>query len=231
MLQCGGALAIALRDLGSPAQVGAAAVFGLALYVSRSKNRHAALAVAVWFAGAAVLQAVTSDDPLGWTAVLGHGARVAVPLAIARPERAALVLRIGASMTYFGHGIEALGLHPKFLGFIQVAGGHVGLELADVAPTMLRVIGSVDVAVAALFLRAGPRPMVAGYMSVWATIAALARTVYAGPIGIADTLLRAPYAAAPLWLFLRWRGQSRTGDSERLADDERDVLFVDEPDP
>lgn len=187
--------------------------------------------MAAWFAASAIVQAVTSDDALGWTAVLGHGARVAVPLAIARPERAPLVLRIGASMTFFGHGIESLGLHPKFLGFIQVAGAHVGLELADVAPTTLRVIGSVDVAVAALFLRPGPRPMVAGYMSVWATIAALARTVYAGPIGIADTLLRAPYAAAPLWLFLRWRRQPPSSDSQRLADDEGDVLFVDEPDP
>lgn len=207
VLQCVGALGIAARGgHGVVEQVGTALALGAALLVAVRGERRAAWVVAGWFFAEALHETLTGHEP---TAVLDlgcHAARYGVPLAVALPGSAVPILRIAATLTFIGHGLEAVMLEPIFIAYIQVAGSHVGLAISHhAAAAALRVIGTIDVVVGLALLRPGPRPWVAGYMSAWGMITALARVVYAGPAGLVDCILRAANGGAPLALWLGWR--------------------------
>jgi hypothetical protein len=125
---------------------------------------------------------------------------------VALPRSAVPILRVCASLTFIGHGIEALSLKPIFVAYLQTAVDRVGLTLPyDVAVVILRVIGTVDILVGTALSLRGPRPWVAGYMTAWGIVTALARVVYAGPAGLVDCLVRAANGGAPLVLWLGWR--------------------------
>jgi len=206
VLECAGALVIAVREGGTIEQVGAALALGAAVLVALRGERRAAYVVAAWFATAAVLQMVADAEPFAWLAVPSQAARYGIALAIAQPRLAIPILRVATSLTFIGHGLEAMGQHPKFVAYIQHTGGLVGLQISDaITASLLRLIGAVDVVVAVLLFTRGPRRAAAGYMTVWGCITALARTVYAGPAGIPDTLVRAANSGAPLALLFVWR--------------------------
>jgi len=208
VLQCAGALGIAAREGHVIEQAGTALSLGAALFVALRGERRAAWVVAGWFFAEALYETFTGSEP---TAVLDlgcHAARYGVPLAVAVPSAMVPILRTAASLTFIGHGLEALLLKPIFVSYIEVAGNRVGLVIShQVAAGMLRVIGTVDVVVGIVLSLRGPRPWVAGYMSVWGVITALARVVYAGPAGLVDCLLRAGNGGAPLALWLGWRAR------------------------
>jgi hypothetical protein len=206
VLECVGALGMALHAGQGLETVGAALAMGAAVLFAVRRERRAAYVVAGWFVTAAVLKMVTSTEPNSSLALVSQAARYGVALAVAQPRLAVPILRIAASLTFIGHGIQALTLQPIFVAYLQHTGGLVALHVSDgAAATMLRVIGTVDLVVALALLGRGPRPLTAGYMSVWGTITALARMVYAGPAGLGETLIRAANAGAPLALWLGWR--------------------------
>lgn len=206
VLQCVGALGIAVRQGHLVEQAGTALALGAALLVAFRGERRAAWVVAGWFFAEALYETLTGSEP---TAVLDlgcHAARYGVPLAVALPGLATPILRAAASLTFIGHGIEALCLKPIFVAYIQVAGSHVGLAIPHhAAAGALRVIGTIDVVVGLALALRGSRPWVAGYMGAWGIVTALARVVYAGPAGIVDALVRAANGGAPLALWLGWR--------------------------
>ena len=206
VLECVGALGIAARQGHAIEQAGTALALAAALIVALRGERRAAWVVGGWFFAEALHETFTGLEP---TAVLDlgcHAARYGLPLAVALPGARVPILRAAASLTFIGHGIEALLLKPIFVAYIQVAGSHMGLEIPHhVAAGLLRVIGTVDVVVGIALPLGGPRPWVAGYMSGWGMITALARVVYAGPAGIVDCILRAANGGAPLALWLGWR--------------------------
>lgn len=207
VLQCVGALGIAVRQGHVVEQVGTALALGAALLVALRGERRAAWVVAGWFFAEALYETLTGSEPTAMLDLGCHAARYGVPLAVALPRSAVPILRAAASLTFIGHGIEALCLKPIFVAYIQVAGSHVGLAISHpVAAGLLRAIGTVDVVVGIALSLRGPRPWVAGYMSAWGIITALARVVYAGPAGLVDCLLRAANGGAPLALWLGWRG-------------------------
>jgi hypothetical protein len=212
VLECIGALGVAVRS-GHALELGGTAVaLAAALVVAALHERRAAYVVAGWFLWDAALETVVGTDPLSSLELACHAARYGVALAVAQPRMATPILRVAASLTFLGHGIEALALKPIFLAYLQHTGGLVGLPLADdAAAVILRVIGSVDLVVATTLLWRGPRPLLTGYMSAWGIITALARVVYSGPAGLADALIRAANGGIPLalWLGLREREPDR----------------------
>jgi hypothetical protein len=205
VLECAGALGVAVRDAGTSQQIGAALALLAAVVVAVRGDTRLAWVVAAWFATMSVLKAVAAVEPWAWLAPASQAPRWGLPIAIALPRHAMPILRASASLCFAGHGIEAIGLHPQFVAYIQHSGALVGLDLSALAAPMLRVIGSIDLGVAAAMLVRGPRPVAAGYMSIWACITALARTVYAGAAGIPDSLIRAGHVGAPLALLSMWR--------------------------
>lgn len=206
VLECAGAFGIAV-DTGSPLQqVGAVLALGAAVLVALRGERRAAYAIFAWFVAAAVVKMVAADEPFAWLALPSQAARYGLALAIAQPRLAMPILRVATSLTFIGHGLEAIGQHPKFIAYIQHAGGLVGLQITDaITASLLRLIGAVDLVVAVMLFIRVPRRAAAGYMGAWGCITALARTVYAGPAGIPETLVRAANAGAPLALWFAWR--------------------------
>ena len=206
VLECAGALAIAVREGGTFQQVGTALALGASLFVALRGESRAAYVVAAWFATAAVLKTVAGTEPFSALALPAHATRYGLALAIAQPRFAIPILRVATSLTFIGHGIEALGQHPKFIAYIQHTGELVGVRISDgITASLLRLIGAIDLVLAAMVFLRLPRRLAAGYMTVWGCITALARTVYAGPAGIPDTLIRAANMCAPLALFFLWR--------------------------
>jgi hypothetical protein len=206
VLECAGALAIAVREGGTFQQAGTALALGAAVLVALRGERRAAWVVAAWFVVAALTKTIAATEPFAWLALPAQAARYGIALAIAQPRLAVPILRIATSLTFVGHGFEAIGQHPKFIAYIQHTGGLVGVSVSDaITASLLRLIGAVDLLVAVLLFIPLPRRSAAGYMSVWGCITALARTVYAGPAGIPDTLVRAANSGGPLALWLSWR--------------------------
>jgi hypothetical protein len=197
VLECAGALAIAVREGGTFQQAGTALALGAAVLVALRGERRAAWVVAAWFVVAALTKTIAATEPFAWLALPAQAARYGIALAIAQPRLAVPILRIATSLTFVGHGFEA---------YIQHTGGLVGVSVSDaITASLLRLIGAVDLLVAVLLFIPLPRRSAAGYMSVWGCITALARTVYAGPAGIPDTLVRAANSGGPLALWLSWR--------------------------
>lgn len=216
VLECLGAFGVAVRSGHAFEQVGTAVALGAAFVVALRGERRAAYLVAGWFLWDAAFETAVGKGPLSSLELVCHAARYGVALAVAQPRMAAPILRVAASLTFLGHGLEALALKPIFLAYLQHTGGLVGLPLSyDAAAVMLRVIGTVDLVVGTALLWRGPRPWLTGYMGAWGIITALARVVYAGPAGLVDALVRAGNGGAPLalWLEGREREGSRSGSA------------------
>lgn len=208
VLQCAGALGIAVRQGPGVPLLGTAVALVAALVVVALRERRAAYVVAAWFFCEAAFETVAGHEPLSVLELGCHAARYGVPLAVAQPRIMVPVLRVTASLTFLGHGVEALSLEPMFIAYLQTAADLAGQPLPQAgAALLLRVIGTVDLVVGTALLVRGPRPWLTGYMTAWGTITALARVVYAGPAGIVDALVRAANGGAPLVLWLLGSGE------------------------
>lgn len=209
VLECVGGLGVAVREGTGLEQIGTAFALGAAVVVALGGHARAAWLVAAWFVTAAVLETMGGGQ-FAMLALPCKAARFGVAMAIARPQSALPILRVSAALTFAGHGMEAIGLHPKFMAYIQHTAGLVGCAVSDAATmVMLRVIGAIDVVLAVAILVRPTRGVAAGYMTFWGTITALARTVYAGPAGIPDTIVRAANPGAPLAVWLACRERAR----------------------
>jgi hypothetical protein len=218
VLECVGALGVAVRSGHGFELVCTAVALAAALVVALLGERRAAYVVAGWFLWEAAFETAVGTGPLSSLELVCHAARYGVALAVAQPRMAQSILRVATSLTFLGHGLEALALKPIFLAYLQHTGGLVGLPLSyDAAAGLLRVIGSVDLVVATLLLWRGPKPWLTGYMGTWGIVTALARIVYAGPAGIVDALIRAGNGGAPLALWLEGRALER-GRSESASE-------------
>lgn len=110
-----------------------------------------------------------------------------------------LALRLGVAATFVGHGLAAWSLEPGFLDLLFSAQRNLlGTDLEQVnAERLLRVIGAVDFAVAALLLTTRWRG-VAWWMAFWGLLTATARMVHAGVDAWPETGLRIPNSGIPL---------------------------------
>lgn len=206
VLECMGALGLAVRGGQAYELWGTGLALAASLLVVLGGRSWAAYGVAGWFLTAALLKTATAADPLTALALVSQAARYGVALAVALPRVAGPILRAAACLTFAGHGLQAIGLQPIFVEYLQSAGALVGVVIsAERAAIMLWVIGTVDLLVAASLLRRGPRLATAGYMSVWGTLTALVRIVHGGPVGVLEASIRAANAGAPLALWLGWR--------------------------
>ncbi|QDU54147.1 hypothetical protein [Aeoliella mucimassa] len=123
------------------------------------------------------------------------------------------LVRVSVALTFAGHGLEALSMHPKFIDMIMLSGQRVlGLGISQsLAQTSLVVIGVVDLTLAMLILLFRSR-LVAGYMAFWGLITAAARLIVLPvvstefpAVGASEFSQRASHWALPLLLVLAWR--------------------------
>ena len=87
------------------------------------------------------------------------------------------ILRIALFGEFFGHGIFALQLKPRFLELLAAFTGITGAA----GNTVMMVIGSVDILIAILAL-VYPFRLMLVYASVWGFLTALARPIGGDPI-------------------------------------------------
>jgi hypothetical protein len=105
------------------------------------------------------------------------------------------VLQIAMFGEFLGHGIFALKAHPPFLALLTKAGG----VSPALAPTLLQVIGGVDVVIAVLAI-IRPARVVLLYGACWGLLTALSRPMAGMPIW--DFVERWPNCGVPLALLL-----------------------------
>jgi hypothetical protein len=122
-----------------------------------------------------------------------------------RAEAVVWLLRIGISLTFLTHGIEALLNHPKFVDFLLASSDRLlGWPLQErAAQLLLRWIGGVDIMVAVAILCFRWRA-VAFWMAFWGLITAFARVVEADWNSYDKVLVRAAHAGVPLAIGLYW---------------------------
>lgn len=169
--------------------------------------------VAAWFFGVAVAEAWLGGSPHAYLTPVADTARWMAPVALAHvgvPDgefdlAAEHMLRYSASATFAIHGWEALLHNPEFLDFLFGAGRRIGIPLAEgLARSILTGVGILDLAVAAVLAGGGRWLTIAGWMAFWAAVAAGARTVHLGAVGIPATLVRTANAGVPLALVVGW---------------------------
>jgi hypothetical protein len=107
------------------------------------------------------------------------------------------VLRISLFGEFLGHGVFALQLKKRFLELLTAFTGITG----DVANTLMKTIGAIDVVVAILAI-IKPIRIILIYATVWGFLTALARPIGGDPIW--DFVERWANVGVPLaLLFLR----------------------------
>jgi uncharacterized membrane protein YphA (DoxX/SURF4 family) len=152
-----------------------------------------------------------------WT-LASQSARIALPIALLvltplsrtsdvsqRSTSVAMwILRIATCLTFVAHGLKSINLHGEFTNYIISAADQVSWALSqETAEVMLRVIGGLDLVVAALIVVTRWRA-VAYYMAAWALIAAFARVVHAGWGSYFEVLIRSGNYCAPFVVGLYW---------------------------
>lgn len=111
-------------------------------------------------------------------------------------------LRIAVALTFAAHGVEALGLHPRFLDYLFIADERIfGFGLTQPgAEGVLGAIGAVDIALALLVLLRPRSRWVLVYMAVWGFVTAGSRIVHYGGYGLPMALIRVANGGLPLVL-------------------------------
>lgn len=197
--------------------------------------RPAAVWVAAWILGLLVVHVV--KDPY-WpeTGPGAWGVRWLGPIALflwlgrdraglpAPGVRVEWLLRIGAAATFVFHGVKAMGLHllgpelgqpnAEYLDFVHTFQVAVGGEAFEQATNvvLLRAVGGLDIAVAALILFKRC-PWVAAWMAFWGLFTAGLRILQYEETGLARFLTRAPNGGVPLVLLLLWLRRRRGAGS------------------
>lgn len=128
-------------------------------------------------------------------------------------RRVEALMRACVAGTFAAHGIEALTVHPTFVGLLAGTAQRLfgaNLVLGGARAT-LRVIGTVDIVVA-LAVLVVPRRFEAllWYMAFWGFATAASRTMAMGWVGLGPTLLRVANGAMPLGLLLVSRSAAFT---------------------
>lgn len=152
--------------------------------------------------------------------LLSHGARMGLPLALYLFYKGdqvwsiekRFIIRFAISMTFVGHGIEALMEHPKFIDFlIESSSLFLGFELTEgSAIQILALIGAADIVFAISGL-IKPRAWIYTWMATWGLITAVCRVTYFQWDGVFPMLLRSAHWALPaivVWTILEKRKAS-----------------------
>jgi len=166
-------------------------------------------------------------------AVSAHAARYLTPLALIllaggavadgaggagnrwRPIAAEWVLRVGLATVFVVHGLEAFWLHPGFVDLIIGSGYNLaGMRISEAtAALQLRVIGIVDLGVAAAILLRVPRWML-WWAAAWGAITALSRLTAFGWGAYPELLVRTSHILGPVAVVLLVRLRA-AGSGER----------------
>ncbi len=194
----------------------------LAVLVRRPTLRLVAASVAsAWCLALALGEWKVAGAPYSEVALPAHATRIAAPLLLALWNRRTAmlwVLRLSIALTFAIHGMEALGLHPRFIDYILYADQRLfglGLE-QEGAELLLRLIGIQDVVLALLVLTGRDFRRVLGWMALWGAITALSRFVQGGQGALHQTLIRTANAGLPLVLLLLSQRKSMNGNPLRM---------------
>ena len=120
------------------------------------------------------------------------------------------LLRGAIALTFFGHGLYAMGYHPLPDNFIDMTTSCIGINESQ-ARTFLQVAGYLDFVVAiGIFIPKVDRHLLI-YAAIWGGLTALARVVanfdpaFPGEwlaAWVHETAYRLPHAAGPLVLWM-----------------------------
>jgi len=119
------------------------------------------------------------------------------------------LLRIAIATVFAVHGTEALMGHPRFIDYIiGTTHNFTGHYLSEAATLfMMRVIGVVDLIVAALVI-VRPHPAVLYWLAFWGLITALARVTTFGLGHHYEVFVRTAHFLAPIALLYILRAQA-----------------------
>ena len=141
--------------------------------------------------------------------ILAHAARFSLPLSIyliftgdeTLSHRGRLVLRVGISLTFIGHGIEAILIHPKFVDYlITFFNNFLSTDLLESdANKILIAIGVIDIIVGMICLFK-KIPAIILWMVFWGGITASWRLLYYDYDGLIQFFLRSVHWLGPLFL-------------------------------
>ena len=149
--------------------------------------------------------------PPEWITVFNlpcHALRILTPLAlvlfqVGKPAWAIRVLCIASSLTFMGHGANALNEKALFLdyllAFFHDLGSPISLKMGIL---LLHIVGTIDIALAqhAAFFHQRRIIWVFRYMATWGLITACARITFMGWGSWHEVLVRAPHFLGPLCL-------------------------------
>lgn len=174
--------------------------------------------VLYFFVNASCRMGLHASDPLKQGALLNHAVRYLAPAVLmvwmwlGRGShcrlglRCAWCLRIAASATFFGHGLNALAGSPSHVELIQLTFGE-GVSVSA-AETALDVVGGFDIVAAVLLLVRSWRG-VALWMGLWGAVTVSSRLIaYGLADGWDDAAIRACNAGVPLVLWMIWPSSS-----------------------
>lgn len=118
------------------------------------------------------------------------------------------LVAVACSLTFFGHALYALNIHPRPASFATMCMDILGFSEHG-ATTFLVMVGVLDIVVAIGIFLPGIRTAALGYMVVWGALTALARVVanlsaaenYFGlDPWLAETFVRTAHCTIPLIL-------------------------------
>ncbi|MEO1480623.1 MAG: hypothetical protein AAFU77_00860 [Myxococcota bacterium] len=190
---------------GMPLLVALACGLAAGTLLPRTRTPAVLLAALLLFA-LAFTKSITSATLDGQLSLVSSGVRMLLPVAVLlwaadRRREARGCLRIGISLTFIGHGIEALVLTPSFVELIH----STSIRWLGGAPSMaamgsaLTAIGIIDITVGVLVAAFGVRTALM-YMVAWGFITALSRVTAHGLGAWPEFAFRAAHWAAPLFL-------------------------------
>jgi hypothetical protein len=123
-----------------------------------------------------------------------------------RDERLLLFIKIAVGLTFFGHGLYAVGFYPVPGNFIDMTINILGVS-ESTARILLKIAGFMDILIPIGLFSKRLSPAVFLYAAVWGALTTLARPVSfvllgGGASGIsfylAQTLIRVPHFALPI---------------------------------
>ncbi len=121
-------------------------------------------------------------------------------------------IKVAIALTFFGHGLYAIGYHPVPGNFIDMTMSILGLSEPE-ARFVLKCAGVVDIAIAVLIFGPSTARAALVYASVWGMLTAFARPAHVLALGsgvesliywTAQALCRIPHSVLPAaaWLMV-----------------------------
>ncbi len=142
--------------------------------------------------------------------LLAHATRYVTPIAfyfiLKDFNKGIILLKIGISITFLAHGIEALLKNPVFLDYLLYAYKNFNLT-ESCASYILLAIGIMDIILAILAIYLNNR-WVYFYMVFWGFLTASYRVFYEGNPGLISLFIRSNHFLVPLFLGIQSVKQS-----------------------